>query len=447
MTHDLTKGAIAPQLIKFTVPLILGNLFQLTYNAVDAAIVGRFVSKEALAGVGTVNPVMSLLILLFNGLCLGAGVLMGNAFGAHDEPLLRRQISTTMLAGSGFALLVSAICLVLSGSILTVMQVKPAVLPTALPYMRIIFLGLIFSFFYNFLSSTLRSLGDTLTPLLFLAVSAVLNVAGDLFFVIVLHMGANGCAVATVLSQALSCLFCLFYIQKRVPVLQLGKDWFVFDRRLLKKTVAFSWAGAAQQAGVQFGKVLIQSMVNTLSVAAAAAFSAVNRVEDFALTPEQNIAHAMTAFMAQNRGAGKADRVRQGFRDGVRICLIYGAAIGLVIFLFTGQIMSLFTEDAEVAAEGYSFLKLIAFIYILPALTNSVQGYFRGIGELGVTLLASTVNFTTRVIAVAVLFFVFHRGLESLPIAYLIGWICMLAAELPMLARKLREGREPIARG
>ena len=314
MTKDLTKGKIMPLLVGFTIPLVLGNLFQLTYNAVDSIIVGQFVGKEALAAVGICNPVMTLMILFLNGLCMGASILMGTQYGAKDYDKLHRQISTTMLSGVIFSFILSVLCILLATPILHILQVDASIMKLTTSYMRIIFIGLVFTFLYNFFSSTLRALGDSQTPLYFLIASSVLNIFGDLFFVIVLKMGSNGCAISTVISEIMCCVFCIIYIQKKVPVLCLGKKWLIFDRSLLKKTISYGWVSAMQQATVQLGKIGIQAIVNTMGVSVAAAFAVVNRIDDFAYTPEQNIGHAMTALMAQNKGANNPKRMKEGFR-------------------------------------------------------------------------------------------------------------------------------------
>lgn len=229
MTKDLTVGKVPSLLVRFTIPLVLGNLFQLTYNAADSIIVGLFVGKDALAAVGTCNPLMTLIILFLNGLCMGAGVLMGIQYGSGQHSVLKRQISTTMLFGIAFSILITIIGHFFARPILLLIQVDASILSVATGYMRIIFYGLTFTFLYNFYTSTLRALGDSTTPLYFLIVSAVLNILGDLFFVIILHMGSNGCALATVISEALCCLFCGLYIKRKVPILCLGKNWLVFD--------------------------------------------------------------------------------------------------------------------------------------------------------------------------------------------------------------------------
>ena len=439
MTKDLTTGKIMPILVNFTVPLVLGNLFQLTYNAVDSIIVGHFVGKEALAAVGICNPVSTLMILFLNGLCMGASILMGIQYGAKDYETLHRQISTTLLSGAFFSFFLTLVCVIFAVPILLLLQVDPSIMSMTVQYLRIIFLGLMFTFLYNFFSSTLRALGDSASPLYFLIISAILNIFGDLFFVIVLKAGSNGCAISTVLSEALCCLFCIIYIQKKVPILRLGKKWLVFDARLLKKTIAYGWASAMQQATVQMGKIAIQALVNTMGVSVAAAFAVVNRIDDFAITPEQNIAHAMTALMAQNKGAGKNDRMREGFRCGMILELVYGAAVMLICLGFARPLMSLFVKDEEVIGHGVVYLHLIAGRYILPAITNSLQGFFRGIGDLKVTLMSSFTNMAVRVIAAAPMVLLWNFGIEALPYSYLAGWIAMLLVETPLMLRIYRK--------
>ena len=238
MTKDMTTGPITPLLVNFTIPLVLGNLFQLTYNAVDSIIVGKFVGEDALAAVGTSNPLMTLAILFINGVCLGAGILVSLAFGAGNTELVERQVSTTAIAGSVFSLVFSLTCVILANPLLRLLQVPEEILPIAVNYLRIVFGGLLFTFFYNFLAATMRALGDSKSALYFLMISSVLNIGGDLFFVEVLDWGSEGCALSTVLSEALCCVFCLIYIRWKVPVLQLGRRWFIFDSSLLKKTIS-----------------------------------------------------------------------------------------------------------------------------------------------------------------------------------------------------------------
>ena len=362
--HDMTQGAVAVPLIGFTIPLVLGNFFQLFYNAVDSIIVGRYVGESALAAVGTSTPVMNLVILLISGLCMGASILMSSQFGAGNYEQLSRQISTTLLSGCGFSIGLSVLTILLSEPLLRLIQVPKEVMPDALVYLRIIFIGIMFTFIYNFLANTLRALGDSKTPLYFLVASS------------------------TVLSEASSCLFCALYIRKRVPLLCLGKQWFVFDKSLMKKTISYGSTSAMQQVCLQIGKTIIQTVVNTQGVSVMAAFTAVNRVDDFAYIPQQNIGHAMTTFIAQNKGAGKKERIRRGFQSGIGIELVYGLILLVLMYFGAEKIMGLFTsqEDAQVVALGRSYLHLVSWMYILPAITNGIQGFFRGMGDLKVTL-------------------------------------------------------------
>ena len=438
MTNDMTKGAITPLLIRFTIPLVLGNLFQLTYNAADSIIVGKFVGEDALAAVGTSNPLMTLAILFINGMCLGAGILVSTAFGAGDTRLVERQVSTTAIAGTVFSLAFSAVCVLLAHPLLRLLQVPADILPIAVNYLRIVFAGLIFTFFYNFLAATMRALGDSKSALYFLMISSVLNIGGDLFFVQALGLGSEGCALSTVLSEAACCLLCVVYIRYKVPVLQLGRRWLVFDGKLLRKTVSYGWASAMQQATVQLGKIAVQAIVNTMGVNAMAAFTAASRIDDFAYTPQQNIGHAMTTLMAQNRGAGKKDRVQQGFRCGMRIELAYGVFIAVVCFAGAPRIMELFVTDPAVIHLGVRFLRTVSLFYLMPAFTNGIQGFFRGVGDLKVTLVSSTINMAARAAAAAVFVLWWKMEIEALPYSYAFGWLLMLLYELPMLVRFLR---------
>ena len=440
MTHNMTRGPIAPLLVKFTVPLVLGNLFQLTYNAADSVIVGRFVGEDALAAVGTSNPLMTLAILFINGMCLGAGILVSNAFGAQDWPRLEKQVSTTAIAGAVFSLAFSALCILLARPLLRLMQVPAEVLPLAAGYLRVVFAGLIFTFFYNFLAATLRALGDSKSALYFLMLSAVLNIFGDLVCVAGLGLGVEGAALSTVASEAICCLCCAAYIKARVPVLCLGRKWLVFEPSMLRQTVQYGWTTAMQQGTVQLGKIAVQAVVNTMGVSAMAAFTAASRVDDFAYIPQQNIGHAMTTLMAQNRGAGKADRVRRGFAVGMRIEAAYAVAIMAICFFGAEPIIRLFADQPEVVELGVRFLRLVSLMYLLPAATNGIQGGFRGVERLQVTLNSSLLNMAGRVGGAALFVLVFRMDIEALPWSYAVGWALMLAYELPLLFKLLKAG-------
>ena len=435
----MTKGPVFSTLVGFTIPLILGNLLQLTYNAADSMILGRYVGKEALAAAGTSNPLMTLLLLFTNGICLGAGILVSFHYGAKEIETLKRQVSTGMLSGIVFSLAAGILAAAAARPILGLLKADPAIIDMGTQYLRIIMMGLAASFVYNYLASMLRAMGDSRSPLYFLGISAGLNIVGDLLLVVVLKMGIIGAAISTVVCEGLSALLCWIYIYRRIPELRLGRKWLVFDRKLLRTTLSYGIVSALQQSTVQMGKLAVQAFVNTLGVSPAAAFNATNRADDYAMVPEQNLAHGMSSVMAQNVGAGKPDRVRKIFRDGLILELSFGILVGIFFFLFAEPLMRLFTSDPEVITEGIHYLRLIAFMYPLPALTNGIQGYFRGIGDLKVTLYSSMVNMGVRVLFCYFLIFRRGFGFEAIPWSYAVGWAAMLLIEAPYLIYTLRK--------
>lgn len=448
----MTTGKVSKFLIGFTIPLILGNLLQLMYNATDSIIVGRFVSSNALAAVGTANPIMNIAILFISGMCMGASILMSHEYGEKNYEKLQKQVSTTFLGGILFTICTTIVIIPLVPAVLHLINVPDLIFADSVMYLRIVMIALTFTFLYNFYANTMRALGDSRTPLLFLGISAAFNIVGDLFFVIVLHQGVMGCAIATAISECLSAVFCAVYIYRKVPVLKLGRKWLVFDRALFKVTVAYSITSALQQAVLQIGKVMIQSIVNEmggiLGISIIAAFNAVNKIDDFAYTPEQNIGHAMTTLLAQNQGAGKKERMKEGFQAGLKIELIYAVCLGVVSMLLAKPIISLFVSPddvnaAEVITYGTRYIHMMAFLYLIPAVTNGVQGWFRGIGDLKVTLASTFMNMVGRVLAAWIMVFIFHltKTLEIDVFVYanLIGWIVMLGFELPLLLKSRKE--------
>lgn len=447
---DMTQGPIAKPLISFTIPLVLGNVLQLAYNAADSIIVGKFVGKSALAAVGTSTPLMNFAILFISGMCMGASILISAQYGAKDCQKMERQISTTCISGAVFSILFSGLVILLTKPLFHVLRVPQAIFGEATVFLHIIFLGLIFTFIYNFLANTMRALGDSMTPLYFLMASSVINIIGDLIFVVLFKWGVTGSAVSTVLSEALCCLFCMIYIKKRVPLLDLGRRWLIFDVSMLGQTFSYGITSALQQMALQLGKIIIQVIVNSQGVSMIAAFTAVSRVDDFAFTPQQNIGHAMTTFIAQNRGAGHDERIKKGVSTGMIFEQCYSICVFLITFFGASRIMWLFSEKGanNIIAMGTSYLKLAAIFYLLSAVTNGVQGFFRGMGDLKITLLSTAVNMIGRVAAVALFVHVWHIGFSGLAWANMAGWVLMLMAEMPLLVRSLRRfGKREAGRG
>ena len=413
----------------------------LTYNATDSIIVGRFIGANALAAVGAASPIMNIVLFLIVGICLGMSVLMGNFFGAGDIEKLKREISTALIAGSVFTLVIVLLGLLFSHAILSLLHTPAEIIDDATLFLRIIFVGMFFTFIYSIYASTLRSMGNSKASLYFLIAAALLNVILDLLFVAVFKLGIAGAACATVIAEALSALFCIIYVRKRIPFLRYKRHEFVFDRSLLRDTITYSSTTAMQQITLHIGKLLVQGAVNPLGVFSIAAFNAVNRVDDFVMVAQQNIAHATTGFIAQNNGGERKDRIRKGFYTGVMIELIYTLIMMLIIYLFCGQIVTGFVgnEGTKVVNSGVGYLKIMSFLYLLPALTNIIQGYFRGLGRMKMTLICTSTQVIGRVIAAYLL--APHLGLKGIAWACMVGWLCMLVYELPPFIKTWKKNR------
>ena len=424
--RKMTEGSITRHLLAYALPLILGNFFQLTYNAVDSIIIGKFAGEGALAAVSASNPVITIVILGVSGISIGASVLMSRFYGAGDHDALRREVATTILFGAACSLAVFALGLCFAPQILRLMNVPADILPLAQRYLRVIFVGFLFTFQYNILAAALRSVGDSKTPVRFLAGASVLNATLDLVFVAGLRWGVTGAGLATVIAEGVSALLCAVYMQRHIPLLRLTRRDMRVDRALLRETVSSGSITALQQACQPIGKALIQSVINAQGVSMIAAFNAVGRVDDFACIPEQSISSGMMTCIAQNRGAGQSGRVRETLRRGMQLEAFYGVCIAVVILLLKRPIMLLFAaqDSREMIDMGVSYLSLMALFYILPGMTNGIQGFFRGMGEMKTTLVATFIQISIRALVVYLL--VPRIGLSGAAWACAIGWSCML---------------------
>ena len=424
--RKMTQGSIARHLIAYALPLILGNLFQLTYNAVDSIVIGKFAGENALAAVSAANPVMTIVILGVSGVSIGASVLMSRFYGAGDEDALRREVATTIVFGAIASLVVFAVGWPLSGPVLRLMNVPDEILEMAARYLQVIFVGFLFTFQYNILAAALRSVGDSRTPVVYLALASVMNAGLDVLLVAGLRWGVVGAGVATVAAEGISALLCARHIYRKIPLLHLGLRELKIDRRLLGETVSSGAITALQQACQPIGKALIQSVMNAQGVSVIAAFNAVSRVDDFACIPEQSISSSMMTCIAQNRGAGEHARVGETLRRGMMIEAAYGVLICAAVLLVKEPAMRLFAaqDSMQMVSMGVDYLTLMAFFYILPGITNGIQGYFRGMGEMKTTLVATFIQISIRALVVAVL--VPRVGLNGAAWACAIGWSAML---------------------
>ena len=330
-----------------------------------------------------------------------------------------------------FSVIIVVLGLILSKGILNLLGVPSEILDSSTLYLRIIFVAMPFTYLYNAVSAAMRSIGDSKTPIRFLAIASILNGCLDFIFIAGFDMGVLGAGLATAIAEACSAIFCIIYIYKKVPLLRFSKNDIKIDTNLLKKTLQHGSITALQQSCQPIGKLLIQGAINTLGISAIAAFNAVSRVDDFAFTPQQSISSGIMTFVAQNRGAGNKKRIKDGFRIGLFVEFCYWVLISIAILLFKEPIMKLFvsSEDTSMISLGVNYLGLMAFFYLLPSFTNGIQGFFRGMGNMKITLISTLIQISFRTLFVYILV---HRiGMVCVAYASLIGWIFMLAYEVP----------------
>ena len=436
--RKMTEGSIARHLTAYALPLILGNLFQLLYNAVDSVVIGRYAGEAAVAAVSASNPVMTIAVLGVSGLTIGASVLMSRFFGAEDHTSLRRETATICLFGLLLSIGILLLAIPLSMPFLRLLRTPEEVMDRASGYLRVVLLGFPFTFQYNALASAMRSVGDSKGPVWCLALASVLNTVLDIVAVGVLKMDVMGAALATVIAQAASAGMCLYLI-RRIPLLCLSGRELKIDAPLLRETLKIGSVTALQQVCLPLGKVLIQSVINAQGVAMIAAFNACSRMDDFAIVPEQSISSALMTCMAQNLGAGKKDRARQSFRVGLAIELSYGFCVCVAVYLLRRPILYLFapSHEADMVALGVTYLGILAPFYLMPAFNNTLQGSFRAIKRMEVTLAATMMQMGIRVILISIL--VPQIGIAGAAWATIIGWIPMSTLEGLYFAHIWRE--------
>lgn len=430
--RDMTVGSAWGHLWRYALPILLGNWLQLAYNAVDSMIAGRFIGKEALAAEGIATPVMNLVILAVSGLCIGAGVLMSEYFGAGNWEKLRQLMATMLLFGAVASIVTALVCVALAPFLLSMMNVPPEIFDMTVVYLKITFLGLPFTFFYNALSAGLKSVGDSKTPLKFLAFSAVLNAILDLIFLGIFGFGIVCSAVTTVVAEGFSAILAAGYLVLKTKMLCPARQQWRIDRQMLGKILSYGGPTALQQAAQPIGKVLIQGQINTLGVTTIAAYQTVTKVDDFACIPEQGIAAAISTYVAQNRGAGKSERIDKGFFAGLRLEVCYWILIGTMTFFFREPIVSLFvagTESEKVVYLGSQYLLYMSAFYLYPAFTNGFQGFFRGMGKMATTICGTVIQITVRTVCTYLL--TPAMGIIGIAFACALGWSVMLLFEVP----------------
>lgn len=427
---DLTKGNVYRNLTGFAIPILAGNLLQLTYNAVDSIVVGRYAGETALAAVGICSPVMSIVILGASGVSIGASAYMGQCYGARKMKELKQAFASVMILSLLMSLVILALCMVFCHPLLTLLQVPPEARDMTEQYLRIVLLSFPFTFLYNVLTASLRSIGDSRTPILFLGISCVINVILDIILVRQFHLSVAGAGAATLFAEAVSCVLCLIHVYRNVPVFSLKRNEWTPDKDIMKLILQNGSITAFQQLMQPIGKLLIQGCINSYGVSIIAAFNAVNRVDDFACIPEQSISHAIMNYTSQCDGARNRDKMREGFRKGMILELGYGIFICLVILFFRYPVIRLF-GSGTMSEIGADYLKVMAVFYLMPAVTNGIQGFFRGIQKMQTTFIATCIQITLRVIFVYLL--VPHMGMNGAAYSCAVGWAVMIVYQIVQL--------------
>jgi putative MATE family efflux protein len=378
---DLTQGPETKTIITFALPMLIGNVFQQFYTMVDSIVVGNFVGTEALAAVGTAFPVMFMMISLVMGLTMGTTVLVAQYFGAKDYAKVRATVDTGYITLFWAGLFMSILGVLLTDTILHVLNVPADVFNDASVYLKIMLGGLLSMFGYNAISAILRGLGDSKTPLYLLIAASLLNVVLDLVFVIQFGWGVAGVAWATIISQGVSFAGGIIYLNTRNKLVRLSLRELKFDKAIFGHSVRIGLPTGIQQTMVSLGMMALMRIVNGFGTATMAAFAAASRLDSFASMPAMNLSQAISTFTGQNMGAGKTDRVRRGHLSATLTGGAISIVVGATVIIFGEPLMGMFTRDAEVMAIGAGYLRIVGLTYVLFSTMFINNGVMRGAGD------------------------------------------------------------------
>ena len=426
--QDMTKGSPLKLLLSFSVPLLIGSLFQQFYTMGESIIVGKFVGADALAAIGACSSVIYLLFSLFFGLSAGIGIVISQYFGAGDGGNVRRGIASSVYILVAASILLTLIGLVLARPILTILGTPAEIMQDAAVYFQITSGGLIAVAFYNGISSVLRALGDSRTPLIFLALAALLNVGLDLLFVTVFHMGVAGAALATAIAQFASACACLVFSLKTNPYFHIKKEEFRLDSRLAVQMMHIGLPLALQNAMIAFSCVMLQSVINSFGTMIVAVFTATNRIENLVNQIYIAANTALSNYTAQNLGAGDTDRVRAGTRCCIRITVGFSLLMILIMYLCGRLFMSWFVTDPQVIKTGAQALRLISLFFIFWGLLYVFRGTLNGAGNAGFALGSGVLEVVGRMGCAFLLTSLPFIGQWGIWLAEGITWILVAAA-------------------
>ncbi len=421
---DLSYGNEGRLIFRFAIPMLVGNVLQQLYNIIDSVIVGKFIGKEALAAVGTSGPIIFLLVSFIIGVTMGFTIAISQFFGARQMENVKKAIDTLYIFMFVTSLVVSAGGILLSGTIFRAIDLDPAIVPDAVIFLNIFLSGIIFMFGYNGTSAILRGLGDSRTPLYFLAGSIALNIVLDLIFVPVFHWGVAGVAVATVISIAVAFFSQVIYLNRHHSVVRFSFRGMEFDRDIFSRSIRVGLPTGFQQTFVAAGMVALYWIVNQFGVDANAAYSAAGRIDTFASLPAMSFAMALSTFVGQNIGADRPDRVMKGLRDTLMMSVGTSVVISLFIIVFSKPLMRMFTTDAAVVAIGSEYLLIIGATYFLFAIMFTVNGLLRGAGDTLIPMFISL--FSLWIIRIPVAWYLSHHpsfGLRGIWWSIPVGWL------------------------
>jgi len=380
-TQDMTVGSPINNIIRFSIPLLIGNVAQQLYSTVDAIIVGKYVGDDALAAVGASNPIIFLLLGLFMGISGGAGIIVSQFFGAKQKERLSKTVGTTLTLTLFVSIFITFLGVFVSKPILSLLGTPTEIFQMTADYLIIVFAGFIGAAFYNIISGILRGMGDSVMPLIFLLVACFLNIGLDLLFVAAFEWGVAGAAIATIISQIISAILCIIRLMKMNDVLIINKQMFIPEMKLVKHIVRIGLPSGITQMIFSTAGLIVQSLTNSFGTTFIAVSTVVMRVDGFAIMPAFTFGIAMTTFAGQNIGAGKMDRVIKGTKSGMIVSCITSAVIVGCILIFGGVLMGMFTNTPEVIDMGTRMLWLLSFGYFGMSITQVLSGVMRGAGD------------------------------------------------------------------
>lgn len=424
MNKDLTKGPVVKSMLLFAIPMILGDLLQQCYNIADTLIVGQFLGKTALAAVGSSFTLMTFITSIILGLCMGSGALFSIRFGQRDKQGLKQDLCASFFFIAFISILLNIIAYICLDALKLFLRVPHEVWGDMKCYLLYIFMGIIAIFLYNFFSAYLRSIGNSVIPLIFLAISSILNIILDLYFVLVLKMGVGGAALATVLSQYISGIGIMLYtLLKYKEVLVIFKISYL-KRERIKQIISFSLLTCIQQSVMNLGILMVQGLVNSFGTVVMAAFAAAVKIDAFAYMPVQDFGNAFSTFIAQNYGAKEKERIQKGLKEAVRISSIFCIIISILVYIFAKPLMMIFVDAKEtsIILEGVRYLRIEGAFYIGIGCLFLLYGLYRALGRPGMSVVLTVFSLGTRVALAYILSSIPALGVTGIWWSVPIGW-------------------------